>query len=62
MTDVRFWNQHLASELSACLSVCVPHLERVSLCAQALGAELHDRVGTEGVSDLVLAQGAQPQR
>ena len=35
-------------------------LEHLGLGSQALGAQLHDGVGAEGVSDLVLAEGAQP--
>ena len=37
------------------------YLEGLGLEAQALGAELHDRVGAEGVPDLVLADRQQPQ-
>lgn len=36
-------------------------LQHLCLGAQAFSAELHDRVGAEGVSDLVLTEGAQPQ-
>ena len=39
-----------------------PYLEELRLRSQALGAELHDGVGAEGVPDAVLAQGAEPQR
>lgn len=41
---------------------CGSDLQHLCLGAQALGAELHDRVGAEGVSDLVLTERAQPQR
>ena len=41
---------------------CEPDLEHLGLGSQALGAQLHDGVGAEGVSDLVLAEGAQPHR
>lgn len=37
-------------------------LQHFRLRAQAFGAQLHDRVGAEGVSDLVLTERAQPQR
>lgn len=37
------------------------HLKCIGLQAQAFGAELHDAVGAEGVSDLQLADGQQPQ-
>ena len=37
-------------------------LQHLCLGAQAFGAELHDRVGAESVSDLVLTERAQPQR
>lgn len=37
-------------------------LQHFRLRAQAFGAQLHDRVGAEGVSNLVLTERAQPQR
>jgi len=37
------------------------YLELLRLRAQALGAELHDRVGAEGIPDAVLTQRAEPQ-
>lgn len=42
--------------------MCDPDLQHLCLGAQAFGAQLHDRVGAEGVSDLVLTERAQPQR
>lgn len=42
--------------------VCDSDLQYLCLCAQAFSAELHDRVGAEGVSDLILTECAQPQR
>ena len=42
--------------------VCDSDLQHLRLRAQAFGAELHDGVGAERVSDLVLTQRAQPQR
>lgn len=36
-------------------------LQNLRLSAEAFGAELHDRVRAEGVSDLVLTERAQPQ-
>lgn len=42
--------------------VCDSHLQHLCLGAEALGAQLHDRVGAESVSDLVLTERAQPQR
>lgn len=42
--------------------VATSDLQHFCLGAQAFGAELHDRVGAEGVSDLVLTERAQPQR
>ena len=44
-----------------CVYMYCTHFEYLCLRAYPLGAELHDRVGAEGVSDPVLAQGAQPQ-
>ncbi len=41
---------------------CDADLQHLCLGAQAFGAELHDGVGAEGVSDLVLTERAQPQR
>lgn len=37
------------------------YLEQLSLSSQPFSAELHDRVGTEGVPDAVLTECAQPQ-
>lgn len=37
-------------------------LQHLRLGAQAFGAQLHDGVGAEGVSDLVLTERAQPHR
>lgn len=37
-----------------------PDLQNLCLSAEAFGAELHDRVRAEGVSDLVLTECAQP--
>lgn len=44
------------------LSVYDSDLQHLCLGAQTFGAELHNRVGAEGVSDLVLTEHAQPQR
>lgn len=38
------------------------YLEQLSLSSQPFSAELHDRVGAEGVPDAVLTERAQPQR
>ena len=59
--DWRLW-KCVCGGASLDVSLWVPHLEDLSLRAQALGAELHDRVGAEGVSDAVLTERAQPQR
>ena len=45
-----------------CVCVCDSDLQHLCLRAEAFGAQLHDRVGAEGVSDLVLTERAQPQR
>lgn len=37
------------------------YLQRVGLQAEAFGAELHDAVGAESVSDFVLTDGRQPE-
>ncbi len=42
-------------------SVFFLYLESVSLQAEAFGAELHDAVGAESVSDFVLTDGWQPE-
>lgn len=39
-----------------------PHLQQLRLRAQTFGAELHHRVGAEGVSDAILTERAEPQR
>lgn len=41
---------------------CDSDLQHLCLGSQTFGAELHHRVGAEGVSDLVLTERAQPQR
>lgn len=41
---------------------CDSDLQHLRLGAQAFGAELHDRVGAECVSDFVLTERAQPHR
>lgn len=62
-TDVEWSNPHKGEPVFVVsLYMCSPCLEQIGLRSQSFRAELHHRVGAEGVSDAVLTERTQPQR